>query len=564
MKTLLSVCCFLTATISNAQLAELVWAKQIGGTLQDFGTAITTDAGGNVYTTGVFYGTADFDPGPGVVNLTAVNNDAFITKFDASGNLVWAKTFGGYLFDARAITVDASGDIYSVGSFQGTADFDPGPNTFNLVSNAGWDAYILKLNSAGDFVWAKSIGGNQTDACSSIVLDASGNIITSGWFNQTVDFDPGPGTGNLVAANNGQDCFILKLDASGNYVWAKGMGGNSSEKIIAVQIDGAGNVYSVGGFFNTGDFDPGAGTFSLTSQGGEDIFLSKLDASGNFVWAKSIGGTSDQVGNHMVLDASANILVTGYFDGTTDFDPGTGVHNLNGDYDVFTVKLDDDGNFLWAKPFGSGSSDYGRRIATDPAGDIYTAGFFQETVDFNSDPDSSEVHLMTSNGEGDVFISKLDASGNFIWAVSFGGSMDDYVVGLTVDATYNVYSTGNFQQTVDFDPDTSSSFELTSTGMEEMFVHRMTQGLSDVENVEEVKTFSVYPNPADQFSIFSWQFQNKEAAEVRVFDLVGREIYSAAVIANCKLPTAEWRSGVYFVRVNSKNKAETQKLMVRH
>src|ERR1035437_9575750 len=141
---------------------------------------------------------------------------------------------------------------------------------------------LITLNSnAQNFLWAKSMGGTGNDIGYSIALDASGNVYTTGYFYGTVDFDPGAGTFNLTSAGN-YALFISKLDASGNFVWAKQIGGTSSGALGQfISLDASGNIYTTGCFFGTVDFDPGAGTSNLTSSSTNDIFVSKLDASGN-------------------------------------------------------------------------------------------------------------------------------------------------------------------------------------------------------------------------------------------------------------------------------------------
>ncbi|PHX82007.1 MAG: hypothetical protein CK539_06890, partial [Flavobacteriales bacterium] len=176
--------------------------------------------------------------------------------------------------------------------------------------------------------WAKAMGGSSSDFSICIALDGSGNVYTTGYFGGLADFDPGAGVANLTSAGS-TDIFISKLDASGNFVWANAMGGIGDDGGYSIALDGSGNVYTTGLFRGTADFDPGAGLANLTSSGTYDIFISKLDASGNFVWAKAMGGTgSESVGGSIALDGSGNVYTAGYFLGTVDFDPGAGLANL--------------------------------------------------------------------------------------------------------------------------------------------------------------------------------------------------------------------------------------------
>ena len=453
------------------------WAKKMGGSQQEESRSIALDASGNVFTTGFFQGTADFDPGAGVFNLTSAGNrDIYISKLDAAGNFVWAKKMGGISPDhGNSIALDASGNVFTTGSFEGTADFDPGAGTFNLTSAGIYDIFISKLDAAGNFVWAKKMGGISNDEGFSIALDASGNVFTTGYFQGTVDFDPGAGTFNLTSVGSA-DIFISKLNAAGNFVWAKKMGGIGGEEGYSIDLDGSGNVYTTGYFQGTVDFDPGAGTFNLTSAGSGDIFISKLDAAGNFVWAKKMGGTSGDYGNSIALDASGNVFTTGIFQGTVDFDPGAGTFNLTsaGNYDIFISKLDAAGNFVWAKKMGGTSVDYGYSIALDASGNVFTTGGFIGTVDF--DPGVG-TFILASAGSADIFISKLDAAGNFVWAKQMGGIFPDESISIALNASGNVYTTGWFSGTVDFDPGVGT-FNLTTAGSYDIFVHKMAECLA--------------------------------------------------------------------------------------
>ena len=448
------------------------WAKRMGGTSVDLGYSVAADGFGNVYTAGYFSGTVDFDPGAGIVNLvSAGGSDIFISKLDAAGNFVWAKNMGGTGNDqGNSIAVDASGNVYTTGYFQGTADFNPGTEIVNLVFTGGNDIFISKIDAAGNFVWAKSMGGINSDVGFSIAVDGSGNVYTTGVFSETADFDPGAGTVNLVAAGS-TDIFVSKLDASGNFVWAKSMEGTLSDGGASISVDGSGNVYTTGYFQGTVDFDPGAGIVNLISAGGEDVFISKLDASGNSVWAKRMGGTLSDIGNSLAVDGAGNVYTTGNFSGTVDFDPGAGTVNLisAGGADIFVSKLNASGNFVWAKRTGGTGAEIGSSIAIDASGNVYTTGYYNGTVDF--DPGAGTVNLVSA-GSVDIFVSKSDAAGNFIWAKSMGGTGIDVGYSIAIDAPGNVYTTGYFQQTSDFDPSAATA-SLVSAGNIDIFVSKL-------------------------------------------------------------------------------------------
>ncbi|HAD97589.1 MAG TPA: hypothetical protein DCG19_09290, partial [Cryomorphaceae bacterium] len=336
---------------------------------------------------------------------------SLVSTFNANAQTFeWVKQWGGTGGDVGySTTIDSSQNFYITGSFYEEVDFDPGTATFNLTSTGFSDVFISKLDPAGNFIWAKKLGGTGYDGSRSITTDAFGNVYTTGFFQGTVDFDPGTATFNLTSAGF-SDAFISKLDTAGNFVWAKKWGGVENDQAFSITTDASGNVYTTGYFQGTVDFDPATATFNLTSAGKSDVFISKLDTAGNFVWAKKWGGVEDDQTFSITTDASGNVYTTGYFQGTVDFDPATATFNLTsaGFSDAFISKLDTAGNFMWAKRLGGAEGVQAWSITTDASGNVYTTGFFRGTCDF--DPGTGTFNLISA-GVMDVFISKLDTAG---------------------------------------------------------------------------------------------------------------------------------------------------------
>ncbi|HBI14409.1 MAG TPA: hypothetical protein DDY20_02645 [Desulfobulbaceae bacterium] len=468
---------FLSITSVHAADGVFGWAKAMGGASSGGGEDIFVDASGNVYTTGYFYGTADFDPGPGTFYLTSAGRDIFILKLNSSGRFVWAKSIGGWTnaVEGRAasIAVDNSGNVYITSVFDSAADFDPGPGTSILTSSSYKDIFILKLNSSGHFVWAKSIGGwgdvpEYESRKGSISVDTSSNVYITSKFVGTADLDPGAGTFYQTSAG-GADIFISKLDRVGNFVWAKAMGGIEDDEVKDIFVDASGNVYTTGTFMGTSDFDPGPEMFYLTSVGAEDIFISKLDRSGNFVWARPIGPIGGIVGTFVTphgisVDILGNVYSIGQFAEVWTWASDSPVWTNLGGYtsDMFVSKLDSSGSPVWVKIIGgSQQSTAAAGISVDTLGNVYTAGSFGGTID--ADPGDGTFSL-TSAGDWDIFISKLDSSGNLVWAKAIGGPSSDWASEISIDASGNMYTTGSFAGTVDFDPG-PGTFNLTSAGV---------------------------------------------------------------------------------------------------
>lgn len=486
----------------NAQEPIFEWAKNVGGVNWDIGNQITCDSNGNIYITGVFAETADFDPNAGTANLTSLGGyDIFVQKLNNNGNLVWAKRMGGTLNDhGLSIATDSAGNVYTIGVFSGTVDFDPNAGIVNLTSIDGsYDTFIQKLDTNGNLVWIKQIGGTTTDNANSITIDGNGNILVSGFFDGVTDFDPGAGTTNLTAVG-GTDIFLLKLDTNGDFIWVKQMGGTDSEYGTFIDSDSDRNVYMTGNFAGTVDFDPGAGTMNLTAVAGSDIFVVKLDEDGTLLWAKQMGSNDNDAGLSLTIDNNNNVYTTGYFYQTVDFDPGAGTYNLTAynNSDIFVQKLDTNGNFVWAKYMGGLNSDYGTSIVNDVDGNIYVMGMFAGEADFDS---GIGTITLTGNGGEDIFIEKYDSSGNEIWVAQMGAGSHDYGYSLATDTFGNLYSTGTFRNTVDFDPG-SGTTNLTSLGEWDIFIQKLSVATMGLMERSFSDNLIVFPNPTKgQFTL---------------------------------------------------------------
>jgi gliding motility-associated-like protein len=477
MKRVFTIACLLLFFISTvlSQSVKPDWAISMAGNSYDACKAITLDDAGNVYATGYFSTTVDFDAGTGVFNLSAVNaEDAYMAKYDPAGKLIWAKNIGDFRYQAgNALTLDANGNIYVTGIFFGTTDFDPGPGVSNLVSAGNEDIFVCKYDNTGNFIWAKKFGGPTNDFCNAIKLDATGNIFINGYFEGTADFDPGIGVFNLVSAGS-TDIFICKLNKDGILQWAKQIGGPLSDVAFDIDLDEQNNVYSTGFYWATVDFDPGPGVVNFTSAAMGDGYVLKLNSGGSFMSAGRLGGDSRVRCSSLKLDKTGHVYVTGHFDGQADFDPGSGSLLLNSpvdDDDIFIGKYDLNLNLLWAKQIVGPSFQKVFDIETDDAGNIYTTGHYSGTADF--DPGPAEQKLTAAN-DPDIFVLKMTAAGEFVWVAQATGSFFGSGYSIKVDNTNNIYVGGTFEGTKDFDPG-PDEMKRTSAGQSEMFIQKLKQ-----------------------------------------------------------------------------------------
>lgn len=451
----------------KAQIISFEWVKSIRGQLLERVTSVSTDDAGYIYSTGYFAGTADFDPGENSTNLVSLGGrDIFIQKLDTNGDLIWAISIGGTLDDTgSSIETDALGNILVTGFFQGTTDFDPGPGITNRTSSGAQDIFIMKLDHDGNLLWAKAFGGTSDDRGFSVAGDALGNVYCTGRFSGSINV----GSINLNPSGS-FNSFVIKLDASGNTLFAKSIGGTSSITSWAISSDVSGNTFVSGNYAGTTDFDPGPSTSLLTSVGSSNSFLLKLDVNGNFLWVNSIEGSNSST-RSIATDAFGNSYTVGSFNGTVDFDPGFGTTSVTslGTSDLFIQKLDPNRGLLWAKSMG-GSVD-GRSVVLDIAGNLYITGYFNGTTDF--DPNAGNVDFTSS--EIDIFILKLDPLGNLVWAGTMGGASSDAAYSVAVDGTGNIYVGGDYFGTADFNPGSGIASLTSVDGNVDTFLLKLSQ-----------------------------------------------------------------------------------------
>ena len=457
----------------------------MGGTSSDVANSVVTDASGNVYVTGDFRATVNFNP-QGTFNLTvagsAATPDCFIAKYSPSGAFLWAKRVGNTGNDGGTdLALDPAGNVYVVGRFTGTVDFDPGPAVSNRTAVGAGDIFLLKLDANGNFLSVGAFGSPNGEFVAAISVDSLGNVYTTGQYNGTADFDPTvAGTSNLTS-NATFDIFLTKISPAGNLIWARGFGGatpfGNGDVSNDVAVDASGNAYVTGRFRGTADLDPGPGVLSVTSVGDDDMFISKFDTNGNLVWARVQAGVGQTDAYGIAIDNDGNVITAGGFQSTIDFDPGVGVANLtapNGFFGGFVSKLDAQGNYIWAVKFGGpGGVEALAGLSVDSNGDIYTAGQFLGTDDF--DPSSFAANMIASPGSVDTYVSRIDKGGRFVDARRMGGVGTDRAFGIALDpVTKAIYTAGEFAQTVDFDPG-PGTVNRTSVGGSDIFLSKLTQ-----------------------------------------------------------------------------------------
>ena len=452
------------------------WAHSWGGISWDDGNGVAVDYTGNVYVAGSYCGSVDFDTSSSISLHSSTAgpdsshpplNDAYLSKFNSDWEFEWVLTWGNADPDsAHAVAVDSSGNILVTGAFKGSVDLDPGPGTDIHTSsgNSFVDAFLMKLGSSGEFEWARTWGGSIGDVGLAVAVDDSGDALVTGYFMDTVDFDPGPLSELRSTGGYQHNVFLAKFNSEGEFQWVRTWGGDITEGYTGngdgtgVAVGCNGDVYVTGTFYGTIDFDPGPGIDRHSTQGDfvEGVFLSKFDSNGEFHWARNWHGQGlmglRPLSPGVSTDGKGYIFVTGGFNDSVDFDPGpeTEEHISIGNVDVFLSSFDTSGGFQWVRTWGGPNDDWGLSVAASGSGNVYVTGLFGEgSVDFDPGP-GTEEH--TSNAKAGAFLSVFDSDGDFRSVSTWVGTEKVKGRAVTVDNSEDVIITGNFSGTVDFDP----------------------------------------------------------------------------------------------------------------
>jgi len=369
------------------------------------------------------------------------------TSVFAQPSWQWATKAGGCDYDrGYGITIDDNRNTYVTGYFDGLATF----GSYYLTSDVSTDIFVAKMDANGSWQWATKAGGCDYDEGRGITIDNTGNTYITGCFDGLVTF----GSYSLIS-DGGKDIFVAKMDSNGSWKWATKAGGSSFDGGWGVTIDDDRNIYVTGFFRETATF----GSYSITSDGDSDIFVAKMDSNGSWQWATKAGGSFNDGGKGIIIDDDANTYIAGIFKGTATF--GSNFITSDGDYDIFVAKMGSDGNWQWATKAGGNDWDDGEGITIDDDRNIYVTGFFRETATFGS-------YSITGDGNGDIYVAKMDSNGNWQWAAKAGGSEFDRGEGITIDDERNTYVTGSF-----FGTSTFGSYSITSDYSYDIFVAKL-------------------------------------------------------------------------------------------
>jgi len=551
MKTKFFTTIIFLSAIGNAtaQAPSWVWARSGGSVSNDYSNATCTDKNGNVYMTGTFQGSSIIFGNDTLHNTSTGTLAVFVAKYDANGNVLWARSGGGTSDDyTYGICTDANNNVFIEGySGSPSITFD----TVTLNNSSSQQVFLVKYDSMGNVQWGRNGNGSTSTGWVygwGICSDVAGNVYLYG----NAD---GPNNIKIIFDNDtlGKGAFIVKYDGGGNVVWAKmiatGLIANSREQSMCIDLSG--NIYVTGAIQYQAIFDN-----DTLSNAWLGVFMAKYDSAGNLLWVTSPSG--EAIGNAIAADANGNIYLTGYFGGSVAFGNDTLAGLPFSNTTIFIARYDSSGNALWGRSPGGAAFDFGQSICTNATGNVFVAGYFISSfLNFGGYP---VVNSFTGNN--DAFIAAYDGNGNALWAQGVGNQGNDYGMGICANAVGDIYVTGYFE---------SYSLNLggnivTNNGSADFFLGKLSTptGINEYFSDKDIPLF-LYPNPSStgEFNISSFQFP---IHHIEVFNSLGEIVYSETISQTSirKINLKDISGGIYFVKVFDGDKSYCKKLIVAH
>ncbi len=367
----------------------------------------------------------------------------FLTSTAISQSLDWSNMYSGTLMVKPASTaVDDDGNVYATGTYRGNVNFSPGVPGFSESSTGGTDdIFVTKHAQDGSLLWVVSLGSFADDGGSDIAINANGEIIVSGYFRTTISYTAISGTGS-ISSQGSEDAFVLRLTSDGQIIDMQSFGGPANVVATSVTADSDGNVYIAGWFLGDSDFNPGSSQHILSSAGMRDVFVLKLDDNGDFVWAQHYGGPENDSPTEIV-HAQNSLFLSGTFRNTADFSGGlgTGILNSQGLDDAFLLKISDDGDFDWVNAAHDAQSCTIRGLAVQSNGNVRVVGDFDSELVINIP--GNTINIPTWGGS-DVFLGQINSGGEWESVIRLGSIENDRGWGVALNSTDELYVSMSF------------------------------------------------------------------------------------------------------------------------
>lgn len=570
MKTLAFFFILITHLIPNTKYSysqTFQWVKQ-EGTIESRDNARKTifDQSGDMYVIGTFGGLTGGTTLIGNISVTSHGQgDVFIAKYDGSRDLLWVRTGGSIYYDyIYGLEVDLAGNVYAGGIFSKSITGNTAPMFFGstaLQTFGKADLFIVKFNSNGELITAKSFGSTEDDQLNGMSKDASGNIYINGGFKNSITF----GSNTLTSSNGSYQHYITKFNSEGNILWAKNSSGTTNCIGVDIVSDETGNTISTGFFSGSTTF----GNTTLNSHGSNDILLVKHNQTGEVVWAKSFGGNELDYGLKVDTDTDGNIFLTGSFEFVLNFGSDVSLTSRGGG-DVFISKFDPNGNIIWARGAGSPTingftgDESPSDFITDLQGNSYLTGYFAFKIIFENDT------LNCESGGADVYVVKYDREGNVNLIKKVNGLEGGRVFSNTLSTNNSdeLFVSGSFIGTAEFD-----NINLQSGGnTDDLYIAKLSSLTSAEVPSEQLpgdfRLLQNYPNPFNPMTVIRYSLFENRFVNLKVLDILGKEIKSLVnEKQNAGNYEVEWNayelpSGIYFYRLQSGNFSDTKSMML--
>lgn len=533
------------------------WASFAGGNDVDECFGVDGDSDGNIYISGHTL-SPDFPSSAGAfqIGLNA-NYDAYILKFDPSGQRLWATYYGGSQNDfGYRLKVSPSGKPTLSGYTYSNDLYVSSSGVFSSAFSGSIDAFITQFDQNGNFLWGTFAGGSGGDFAISMDMDKLGFIALSG-FTSSTDFPVSSGAWQTTFGG-ALDCFLAKFDSTGNRIWATFVGGTNSEDAHAVKFDSFGNIIIAGDTYSS-NFPVSTGAYQNSLMGGGDAYVAKFNNSGNNLWATYLGGSGNEDIDALACDLSNNIYFTGY-SASTDFPVTSGAFqtSMNGIRDLTAGSLNSAGNLRWLTYSGGTAWDMGRGIIVNTNGKITICGE-TNSIDF---PIIGNDYDTINNGVSDLIYLRLDTAGTVELSNLYGGSNADYAHDICEVMQSKIIISGNTYSS-DF-PVTAGVFQTSQNGDVDAFAWQIDSSsiITSVPVTGKSNGIYLYPNPANNKTIITSLLPSNYT--VLIFDVLGKQVKKEQVFSDGTLEInglENLNSGVYSVFIISDKKESVFKLV---
>ena len=446
----------------------LIWARELNCGHDIRISDMKLDHSGNIILGGYYQYGVDLDPMESVkkaVGDTSGHYNGFVAKYTKGGRLMWKRNIGGQLTDkVHSISIDERNNVYVGGRFSDSVDFDPGRCTDLHISNGKEDAFILKYNSRGEYLWVKCFGGPGDDHVQDIALTGINRYTVTGMFSDSVSIDS-----QMLKAAGLQDIFIARFDNKRKVQWVQSMGGSREDSCAGIIISKTGSIYISGTFGGAANFDPDTSSHTLKSQGSRDIFLAKYWSNGSLAWARGFKGSDHESAHDHIVDDRGGIYLTGAFTGTVNFDPSSTSHKMTaGSNDMFVAKHDSNGSHVWSFQLGWGKYETKTVLELDNFGKLWLGGGFNRLIDFDHGPGTAEFGNWEYRNKNSFFAAYNPNNGAYYQkAMTFHPRIvnSDWAQFMKHDSKGNLLLISKISGIVDFDPDTAQSRYLSGKGV---------------------------------------------------------------------------------------------------